>query len=119
MSDLVFWSVDRRFGLRVSEQGLDGLRTQCREVEDCETGGILVGYYTESLDCAVVTAVSRPPRDSSAGPTWFYRGTAAWHNGLIVCGSVNIATTSASGTSTRASYHTRAARTSPRCRPLP
>lgn len=75
MSDLLFWSVDRRFGLRVSEQSVDGLRARCREVEDRETGGILVGYYTESLDCAVVTAVSRPPSDSSAGPTWFYRGT--------------------------------------------
>lgn len=40
-----------------------------------ETGGLLIGHYTTSLDCAIVTKISGPPDDSEAGRTWFKRGT--------------------------------------------
>jgi len=39
-----------------------------------ETGGILVGYYTEDLKYAVICMVTGPPTDSKFGPYWFQRG---------------------------------------------
>ncbi len=39
-----------------------------------ETGGILVGYYTDKHDWAIVTDVSGPPADSRRGRVFFNRG---------------------------------------------
>lgn len=47
----------------------------CRRSAPEETGGILVGFYTGALDCAVVTGASERPPDSESGRTWFVRGT--------------------------------------------
>lgn len=74
MSEREFWSADRRFGLRVGEQAAARLLQFAVRSDRKETGGILVGFYTEALDCAVVTAVSGPPADSQSTKTWFARG---------------------------------------------
>ncbi len=39
-----------------------------------ETGGILIGYYSQDRSTAIVTQATRAPRDSRSGPTWFIRG---------------------------------------------
>lgn len=39
-----------------------------------ETGGILIGRYSEDLSTAEITQVTGPPKDSKSGPTWFSRG---------------------------------------------
>lgn len=39
-----------------------------------ETGGIIIGYYTVSLQKAIITELSDAPIDSKAGYNWFYRG---------------------------------------------
>ena len=75
MSDLLLWSSDRKFGLSLEESLLlEGLK-ECVDSASQETGGILVGYYTPAHDCAVVTALTRPPEDSVRGPRLFERGT--------------------------------------------
>jgi integrative and conjugative element protein (TIGR02256 family) len=75
MSDLLLWSRDRKFGLSLKESLLlEGLK-ECTDSASQETGGILVGYYTPTHDCAVVTALSGPPEDSIHGPRLFERGT--------------------------------------------
>lgn len=74
VDDLILWSADRRFGLQVSSKSISKILEACREAGSVETGGILVGFYTELLDCAVVTDVSLPPTDSDSGLTWFRRG---------------------------------------------
>lgn len=59
-----------------------------------ETGGILIGRYSADLTVATVVQVTRPPRDSRSGPTWFTRGTyglnrlleRAWRDGLHYLG---------------------------------
>lgn len=64
---------------------IDRLESLCLEAGRVETGGILVGVYTEELDCAIVTGVSGPPRDSRGGPAWFIRGVYGlqrWLDGL-------------------------------------
>lgn len=74
MRQLQFWSEDRRFGLRVDAEHLQRLLAFCREAGSRETGGILLGIYSEPHDMAVVTEVSGPPPDSARGRTWFRRG---------------------------------------------
>jgi hypothetical protein len=48
----------------------------CENAGNMETGGILIGYYSEDGTTAIVTETTGPPRDSSYGPTWFRRGFA-------------------------------------------
>ncbi len=69
-----FATRDGRFGLSVEGATVRRLLRLCRSARDVETGGILAGYYSDRMDCAVVTYVSGPPKDSKATPTSFYRG---------------------------------------------
>ena len=48
----------------------------CRRAFPSETGGILIGVYNESLNCAMVGNATGPGRDARAGRTWFERGVA-------------------------------------------
>jgi integrative and conjugative element protein (TIGR02256 family) len=78
LNDLEFWSEDKRFGLKIHRRKVSQLLKMCARAGVQETGGILVGFYTESHNCAVITAVSDAPSDSHSGHNWFHRGT----NGL-------------------------------------
>ena len=59
-----------------------------------ETGGILIGHYSEDLASARIEAASDEPPDSRAGLTWFVRGQIglagilerAWHEGRYYLG---------------------------------
>jgi hypothetical protein len=76
MPDREYRSPDMRFGLKLPESELSRMAGFCQKAKGKETGGILVGLYTEKLDCALVTVASKAPRDSQAGPTWFRRGVS-------------------------------------------
>jgi proteasome lid subunit RPN8/RPN11 len=65
--DMEFWSEDRAFGHKVPLQVLSQMLELSRSAAPKETGGVLVGYYTEARDCAVVTEVSGAPPDSRIG----------------------------------------------------
>jgi integrative and conjugative element protein (TIGR02256 family) len=85
MADRHFRSPDKRLGVQISESELAKAIKQCVRTDRKETGGILVGRYTTTHDCALVTSVSDAPRDSRAGGTWFSRGVAGlqrWLDGL-------------------------------------
>ncbi len=73
--DIEFWSEDRAFGLKVPAGALSRMLELSRRAAPKETGGVLVGYYTEAQDCAVVTEVSGAPPDSRSGRGFFVRGT--------------------------------------------
>ena len=75
MADLEYWSDNHRFGLKIAEEKLSQLLKMCIRAGTNETGGILVGFYTELESCAVLTAVSGAPSDSRRGSNWFNRGT--------------------------------------------
>ncbi len=42
--------------------------------KDCETGGIICGYYTDDLSQATITEFCEPPKDSIFGRSTFSRG---------------------------------------------
>jgi integrative and conjugative element protein (TIGR02256 family) len=71
---LEFWSVDLHFGLIIEHSLVKRIVHLCKKTPGKETGGILIGYYTSDLACAVVTAISGPPSDSIMSRTSFYRG---------------------------------------------
>ncbi|RKH24590.1 hypothetical protein D7V77_20315 [Corallococcus sp. CA041A] len=75
MPDLEFHSEDACFQVHLPQPLLRKLLKLCRASEQHETGGILVGHYSEALDCARVRRVSSPPPDSKRGLAWFERGT--------------------------------------------
>lgn len=68
-------SADGRFHIVVGEDQLQRLIHLSRKAGLIETGGILVGKYSESQDTAVIARVTGPPRDSRAGRSFFERGT--------------------------------------------
>jgi len=74
MRPLEFWSKDSHFGLRIEGEQIAAILRSCRQSAPKETGGILLGHYSKSLDCAVVTHISHAPSDSKSGRTWFVRG---------------------------------------------
>jgi len=68
------WSEDLKYGLRITSQVLQKMLNLCREVEGIESGGIMVGYYNQKHDCAIVIDCSGPPKDSNRGKNFFHRG---------------------------------------------
>lgn len=46
----------------------------CGRSSPRETGGILLGRYSNALDYALVTSITKAPSDSRSGRTWFVRG---------------------------------------------
>lgn len=75
VSGLEFWSEDRRFGLQIAEVEVRIMLQFCSRAGRHETGGVLIGRYTDELDCAIITAATGPNSDSRAGTTWLERGT--------------------------------------------
>jgi integrative and conjugative element protein (TIGR02256 family) len=76
MSALAFKvrTADARFGLSIDESIMDDILGLCGEAANAETGGILVGHYTQNHDWAVVTDISGPPKDSRRAHASFIRG---------------------------------------------
>lgn len=62
------------FGLRLAPEMVDELRSICAASGPYETGGILVGRYSEAHDTAIVETVGRAPSDSTSAGTAFHRG---------------------------------------------
>lgn len=69
-------SPDARFGMEISADLARKLEVLCQEGRDCETGGILVGYYTSRRDVAVVTDILAAPQDSVRYRSRFQRGVS-------------------------------------------
>jgi hypothetical protein len=100
MADREFWSVNRQFGMKCPEKVLKHILGACKQSGLNETGGILVGFYEERLDCAQVTAATSAPDDSRKGRTWFLDGTTFSRHGSMISGIENETFISVNGTST-------------------
>ena len=69
-----YTSPDGRYSMEISAHLVRKLEFLCQEGRDCETGGILVGYYTSRRDLAIVTDVLAAPQDSIGYRSRFQRG---------------------------------------------
>lgn len=70
----VFVSKDHRVAVAIPRKIRRGLLHHCRRAGVKETGGILIGHYTDLRDRAVVTEATGPPLDSIARRFSFVRG---------------------------------------------
>jgi integrative and conjugative element protein (TIGR02256 family) len=59
------------------------IESQCVSANGNETGGILIGYYTDDRTTAVITEATAPPKDSRQGRSWFLRGVAGLKSLLV------------------------------------
>lgn len=71
---LVRWSQDGKFGIRVEPNVLKTLLDDCVRSGRIETGGILIGKYSEDLRLARVETASTNAKDTRAGSAWLVRG---------------------------------------------
>jgi integrative and conjugative element protein (TIGR02256 family) len=71
-------TLDGAFALELPVLVLRTLDRHRREAGSSETGGILVGRYSDDLSVATVCEATAPPSDSRLGRSWFVRGV----NGL-------------------------------------
>ena len=69
-----FSSKDNRYQLILRKNALDIILDECLKSGKNETGGVLVGYYSDELDQAIVTQVSKKPNDSKSSGFTFVRG---------------------------------------------
>lgn len=70
-----FSSDDGAFRVHLEADSLRALYRFAGEGGRLETGGLLIGAYSEGLHCAVVTEITGPPPDSRRFRTRFERGT--------------------------------------------
>lgn len=69
-----FTDAQGRYRVCFAPRAMTRIPELCRHGHPRETGGILIGYYSDSLDTATVSEVLPPPPDSARGRSWFVRG---------------------------------------------
>lgn len=75
MSELHYSSSDKQYQMLLRESALQEILKQCSNSGKLETGGTLIGYYSDELDTAIVTQISHEPKDSIKSHFGFIRGT--------------------------------------------
>jgi integrative and conjugative element protein (TIGR02256 family) len=75
------WETPRgEYALLVKHEAWRRIENECNKAQGSETGGVLIGFYTQDKSTAVVTEASGPPPDSSQGHSLFWRGIAGLKN---------------------------------------
>lgn len=70
-----YTSKDASFKLTLCRQHYEMMRKLCKKSHPKETGGILIGNYSEDQHTAIISKITISPRDSKHGLNWFERGT--------------------------------------------
>jgi integrative and conjugative element protein (TIGR02256 family) len=63
-----------RYTVSLSESTIKSMLSWCKKASGMETGGIILGRYSDDLKRAEISRVLGPASDSSSGRTWFIRG---------------------------------------------
>lgn len=71
------------FRVIVERSTLEAINRLCTIAGNKETGGILIGRYTDDNATAVILEATPPPADSKDGSTWFVRGFAGLRQLLL------------------------------------
>ena len=77
-----FWSEDRRYGVRIPADVLKVIHDLTDQSHPIETGGILIGHYSEDRRLALITQASIPPRGSRASRWLFVRSAGGFNRFL-------------------------------------
>lgn len=65
-----------RYAVEIPKSAIQAMLKHCRNATPEETGGILIGHYSEDHVCAIVTQVTGPPSDSRRFSARFFRGVS-------------------------------------------
>jgi integrative and conjugative element protein (TIGR02256 family) len=65
---------DGTFAVELQATVFGALDRYCRDAGSVETGGILIGRYSDDFALAIVREATPPPMDSKRGRSWFVRG---------------------------------------------
>lgn len=71
---MLYRSPGGRFKILLFADVISQLTNMIKNTNNFETGGILLGKYTDDGFIAEVRHITGPPKDSETGPTWFRRG---------------------------------------------
>lgn len=74
MSSKIYYH-DSNYTVVISNEIIEQMVSLCRDKHPLETGGILIGSYTEDYQCALINYITGPPKDSRHRTHEFYRGT--------------------------------------------
>ncbi len=74
-SPLRFEDITKRFQVVLSKQAVEHMIHLCSANCSQETGGILIGSYSDDCTTAEILEATDPPKDSKFGRDWFHRGT--------------------------------------------
>jgi proteasome lid subunit RPN8/RPN11 len=72
----LFVSADRELAVKIAPKSLKTMLRETQRAGRRETGGILIGRYTETQDQAIVEEATTAPSDSKREPAAFFRGVA-------------------------------------------
>lgn len=81
MNKKVFYHNSFSYCVTFEDKSIQQILRLCEEKKPLETGGILIGSYSEDGTTANVRNISGPPQDSKHGRRYFYRGVsnlASW-----------------------------------------
>lgn len=67
---------DGAFAVDLQASVLGALDRYCRDSGSVETGGILIGRYSDDFTLAIVQEATSAPTDSKRGHSWFVRGVS-------------------------------------------
>ena len=78
------WRTDcRNYGMIIEKSPWETIRAECAKSINQETGGILIGYYSNNNQTAIVCEATPPPNDSQKGRNWFWRGVTGLRSLLL------------------------------------
>ena len=75
VKDTEFWSMDRKFGLKIPRARMKDIHSYCTKSKGSETGGIMIGSYrilTRAI-AQLLLFLTSALKDSRSGSNWFYR----------------------------------------------
>lgn len=71
----LFASKDDRYAVSIPQYNLDQMKEQCERFSPLETGGLILGRYSNDGRVAKVLSITNSPRDSEHTQSSFIRGT--------------------------------------------
>jgi integrative and conjugative element protein (TIGR02256 family) len=74
MGKLIYVSDNREYAVEIDSNLLNDIFIECKKSSDYETGGILIGNYSDDMRNAVIRSISKAPIDSRSGKASFKRG---------------------------------------------
>jgi proteasome lid subunit RPN8/RPN11 len=74
MTKIRFKSIDNKFFVEFTDLILNDIHLECIKSENKETGGILIGKYSEDRSNAIISNITGPPNDSKQGKNNFEIG---------------------------------------------